>query len=208
MANNSQLDRQLWIFKYLRDIVIAFKRYYIIDLLLYETQIQFEFASKILHFLTSQFQPFTWHVNSHIHNMYTHVFKSLKNHADRFTRFHEVFLQKQCLVLAHKVATFVCVLMAKLAVTASYGAVYVYTAEQFPTVVRNMGLGVGSFFARIGGIVAPLINSMVRLVYDVRRGRFAGFIRRHYRHPEITQYNVSRWIKWFDILFPGRFGDG
>ncbi|XP_050421086.1 organic cation transporter protein-like [Adelges cooleyi] len=51
-----------------------------------------------------------------------------------------------------------CAMLAKLAITASYGAVYVYTAEQFPTVVRNMGLGVGSFFARIGGIVAPYIN--------------------------------------------------
>ncbi|KAL5233280.1 hypothetical protein ACI65C_000690 [Semiaphis heraclei] len=50
-------------------------------------------------------------------------------------------------------------MMAKMSITASYGAVYVYTAEQFPTVVRNMGLGVGSFFARIGGIVAPYINN-------------------------------------------------
>jgi len=52
-------------------------------------------------------------------------------------------------------------MMAKMSITASYGAVYVYTAEQFPTVVRNMGLGVGSFFARIGGIVAPYINNTV-----------------------------------------------
>lgn len=54
-----------------------------------------------------------------------------------------------------------CAMFAKLAITASYGAVYVYTAEQFPTVVRNMGLGVGSFFARIGGIMAPYINNTV-----------------------------------------------
>ncbi|XP_050525745.1 organic cation transporter protein [Daktulosphaira vitifoliae] len=52
-----------------------------------------------------------------------------------------------------------CAMLAKLAITASYGAVYVYTAEQFPTVVRNRGLGVGSFFARIGGIMAPYINN-------------------------------------------------
>ncbi|XP_026805656.1 organic cation transporter protein [Rhopalosiphum maidis] len=56
-----------------------------------------------------------------------------------------------------------CAMMAKLAITASYGAVYVYTAEQFPTVVRNMGLGVGSFFARIGGIVAPYINNTAEI---------------------------------------------
>lgn len=58
-------------------------------------------------------------------------------------------------------------MMAKLAITASYGAVYVYTAEQFPTVVRNMGLGVGSFFARIGGIVAPYINNTVWMCIKV-----------------------------------------
>jgi len=52
-------------------------------------------------------------------------------------------------------------MMAKMSITASYGAVYVYTAEQLPTVVRNMGLGVGSFFARIGGIVSPYINNTV-----------------------------------------------
>ncbi|VVC43321.1 Major facilitator superfamily domain,Major facilitator, sugar transporter-like [Cinara cedri] len=56
--------------------------------------------------------------------------------------------------------TIFCAMIAKLAITASYGAVYVYTAEQFPTVVRNMGLGVGSFFAKIGGIAAPHINNM------------------------------------------------
>ncbi|XP_025192491.1 organic cation transporter protein [Melanaphis sacchari] len=54
-------------------------------------------------------------------------------------------------------------MLAKLAITASYGAVYVYTAEQFPTVVRSMGLGVGSFFARIGGIVAPYINNTTEI---------------------------------------------
>lgn len=64
-------------------------------------------------------------------------------------------------VLGNTWLTVLCALIAKLAITASYGTVYVYTAEQFPTVVRNMGLGVGSFFARIGGIVAPYINNTV-----------------------------------------------
>lgn len=52
----------------------------------------------------------------------------------------------------------VCLAMiGKLAITSSYGAIYVFTAEQFPTVIRNVGLGASSTFARIGGVIAPYI---------------------------------------------------
>ncbi|XP_066583217.1 organic cation transporter protein isoform X2 [Prorops nasuta] len=46
-------------------------------------------------------------------------------------------------------------MIGKLAITSSYGAIYVFTAEQFPTVIRNVGLGASSTFARIGGVMAP-----------------------------------------------------
>lgn len=52
-------------------------------------------------------------------------------------------------------------MIGKLAITSSYGAVYVFTAEQFPTVIRNVGLGACSTFARIGGVIAPYINHLV-----------------------------------------------
>ena len=54
-------------------------------------------------------------------------------------------------------------MIGKLAITSSYGAIYVFTAEQFPTVVRNVGLGASSTFARIGGVIAPYINHLVSL---------------------------------------------
>ncbi|KAF5290279.1 hypothetical protein FQR65_LT11613 [Abscondita terminalis] len=49
-------------------------------------------------------------------------------------------------------------MIGKLAITSSYGVVYVFSTEQFPTVIRNAALGVGSMCARIGSISAPLIN--------------------------------------------------
>ncbi|KAJ8963491.1 hypothetical protein NQ314_005592 [Rhamnusium bicolor] len=51
-------------------------------------------------------------------------------------------------------------MIGKLAITASYGAVYIFSTEQFPTVIRNAGLGAGSTCARLGSIIAPYINLM------------------------------------------------
>jgi len=52
-------------------------------------------------------------------------------------------------------------LIGKLAVSTSLALLYVYTSELFPTEVRNKGLGVSSVAARIGGVLAPFVTSLV-----------------------------------------------
>ncbi|XP_074662701.1 solute carrier family 22 member 15-like isoform X2 [Tubulanus polymorphus] len=53
-----------------------------------------------------------------------------------------------------------CALIGKLAIAASFAIIYVHSAEIFPTVIRNMALGISSCGARFGGIVAPMIASL------------------------------------------------
>uniref|UniRef100_A0A3P8TIY1 Solute carrier family 22 member 13b n=1 Tax=Amphiprion percula TaxID=161767 RepID=A0A3P8TIY1_AMPPE len=55
------------------------------------------------------------------------------------------------------VVTVVAVL-GKFAATASFSTVYVYTAELYPTTLRQNGVGLNSTFARVAGILAPLIR--------------------------------------------------
>uniref|UniRef100_A0A9L0IC37 Solute carrier family 22 member 5 n=1 Tax=Equus asinus TaxID=9793 RepID=A0A9L0IC37_EQUAS len=49
----------------------------------------------------------------------------------------------------------VLVMVGKFGITAAFSMVYVYTAELYPTVVRNMGVGVSSMASRLGSILSP-----------------------------------------------------
>ncbi|XP_016981512.2 organic cation transporter-like protein [Drosophila rhopaloa] len=53
-----------------------------------------------------------------------------------------------------------CAMLGKLAITASYGTVYLFSAEQFPTVVRAVGMGAASMVARISGMAVPYLKDL------------------------------------------------
>ena len=44
---------------------------------------------------------------------------------------------------------------------AAFNTVFNYTAELYPTVVRSTGLGLSAMAGRIGGIAAPMVNSIL-----------------------------------------------
>ena len=46
-------------------------------------------------------------------------------------------------------------MMGKFAISTAYAIVYAYTAEVYPTVLRNTAIGACSMASRFGGIVAP-----------------------------------------------------
>ncbi|XP_039606967.1 solute carrier family 22 member 4-like isoform X1 [Polypterus senegalus] len=55
----------------------------------------------------------------------------------------------------YQILSIILAMTGKFGVTVAFSVVYVYSAELFPTVVRNMGIGAASMSSRIGGIISP-----------------------------------------------------
>ncbi|XP_030201039.1 organic cation transporter protein isoform X2 [Gadus morhua] len=49
-------------------------------------------------------------------------------------------------------------LVVKFGATASFSVIYIYSAEIFPTVIRQNGIGMGSTWGRLGGVLAPVVH--------------------------------------------------
>ncbi|XP_039900430.1 uncharacterized protein LOC120741518 [Simochromis diagramma] len=57
--------------------------------------------------------------------------------------------------------------LGKFSATASFSIVYVYTAELYPTNIRQNGVGLNSMLARVAGILAPLIRLLSTYHYTI-----------------------------------------
>ena len=69
------------------------------------------------------------------------------------------------IVSAFHIMRVVFAMLGKLCISASFAVIYVFSAELFPTVVRNVGVSAGSASARLGGIIAPYILTLVSLTF-------------------------------------------
>lgn len=54
----------------------------------------------------------------------------------------------------------VAAMFGKFCISASFAVLYVYAAELFPTVIRNVGMGMATVASRIGGILCPFVVLM------------------------------------------------
>ncbi|XP_069135010.1 organic cation transporter protein-like isoform X2 [Argopecten irradians] len=55
-------------------------------------------------------------------------------------------------------------MLGKVGVAAAFAVIYVWSAELYPTVVRNAGMGASSSCARVGGMVAPYIADLSKVI--------------------------------------------
>ena len=55
-------------------------------------------------------------------------------------------------------------MIGKLGSSAGFAIIYIFSAELFPTTVRNAGIGASSASARVGGMLAPQVAALVCIV--------------------------------------------
>ncbi|KAM8974296.1 organic cation/carnitine transporter 2-like [Pelodytes ibericus] len=85
----------------------------------------------------------------------------LRNYPRRYATSSTLFLGGVVLLFIQLVPpelgilSIVLVMLGKFGITSAFSMVYVYTAELYPTVVRNMGVGASSMASRLGSILSP-----------------------------------------------------
>lgn len=52
----------------------------------------------------------------------------------------------------------------KFCISGSFAIICNYSAELFPTVIRNTGIGFGSMCARLGAMLTPIISLLVSII--------------------------------------------
>ncbi|GFR28258.1 organic cation transporter protein, partial [Trichonephila clavata] len=67
-------------------------------------------------------------------------------------------------------------LFGKFCISCAFGIIYVFTAEIFPTIVRNVGLGSASVSARVGSIIAPFVRELGKATHPVVPQIFFGIL--------------------------------
>ncbi|XP_076676170.1 organic cation transporter protein-like isoform X2 [Andrena cerasifolii] len=66
-------------------------------------------------------------------------------------------------VISNSTATVLLATLGLVGMVISFPTVYLYSSEAFPTVVRNIGVGLGSICARTGSMIAPYIATMGKI---------------------------------------------
>ncbi|KAH0509916.1 Solute carrier family 22 member 4 [Microtus ochrogaster] len=83
------------------------------------------------------------------------------------------------------------VMLGKFGVTSAFSMLYVFTAELYPTLVRNMAVGITSMASRVGSIIAP---------YFVYLGAYNRLL------PYILMGSLTVLIGIITLLFPESLG--
>ena len=66
-------------------------------------------------------------------------------------------------VQMNRLAVDIFAFIGKFCVTCSFALIYVYSAEVYPTVLRQIGVGSCSVVARVGSIISPFMKELVSL---------------------------------------------
>ncbi|KAM9254310.1 solute carrier family 22 member 4 isoform 3-T3 [Dugong dugon] len=83
------------------------------------------------------------------------------------------------------------VMLGKFGITSAFSMLYVFTAELYPTLVRNMAVGITSMASRVGSIIAP---------YFVYLGAYNRIL------PYIVMGSLTVLIGIVTLFFPESFG--